>query len=76
MSDDVHRLVSHLTGREREIMELLAAGDSTKTISSRLQISPKTVDNHRAKIMDKMHVNNAAQLVHILHRIDQESPSQ
>lgn len=51
-----------LTAREREVMQLLAGGDSSKVIAARLGISQKTVDNHRASILDKMAVDNAAQL--------------
>lgn len=51
-----------LTNRERQVMQLLAAGDSSKVIAASLSISQKTVDNHRASILDKMAVDNAAQL--------------
>ena len=54
--------VSTLTEREREVMPYLANGDETKVIAKRLGISPKTVDNHRTKILEKMGVQNTAQL--------------
>lgn len=54
--------ISTLTDREYEVMQLLAVGDSTKVIARRLEISSKTVDNHRAKILEKMGVDNAIQL--------------
>lgn len=57
--------ISKLTNREREVMQLLAEGDSTKVIASRLGISPKTVDNHRAKVLEKMGVDNMAQLARL-----------
>jgi len=63
--DVLHRL-ERLTEREREIMQLLADGCSTKTIAARLNISTKTVDNHRAKILEKMEVENPAQLARLL----------
>ena len=47
-------------------MHLLAAGDSAKHIAQELSISPKTVDNHRAKILEKMNVDNATQLAKML----------
>jgi FixJ family two-component response regulator len=54
-----------LTGREREIMELVVAGDSSKVIAMKLGISSKTVDIHRSNIMKKLDVQTVAELVHI-----------
>jgi DNA-binding CsgD family transcriptional regulator len=59
-----------LSVRENEVMRLLAAGDSTKDIAARLGISPKTVDNHRIRVFEKMGVENAAQLAGFLFRFD------
>jgi DNA-binding NarL/FixJ family response regulator len=50
-----------LTGREREILELLAAGASTGEIALRLQLAPKTVRNQMAGIYDKLGVADRAQ---------------
>lgn len=58
--------ISTLTDREHEVMQLLAVGDSTKVIAKRLGISSKTVDNHRAKILEKMGVDNPTQLAHLV----------
>ncbi len=63
---DIARRVSQLSDREREIMQLLAQGLSTKKIATALNISPKTVDNHRASILDKMQVENVAELVRLV----------
>ncbi|MBE0616591.1 MAG: response regulator transcription factor [Proteobacteria bacterium] len=52
-----------LTQREQEIMRLVAQGLSTKHIAERLCISPKTVENHRAKIMVKLELENVVDLV-------------
>jgi FixJ family two-component response regulator len=54
-----------LTGREREIMELVVVGDSSKVIAMKLGISSKTVDIHRSNIMKKLDVQTVAELVHI-----------
>jgi FixJ family two-component response regulator len=62
----VQQRVNRLTGREREVMHLLAEGISTKLVASRLTISPKTVENHRAKVLEKMNVDNPTQLAHVL----------
>jgi two-component system, LuxR family, response regulator FixJ len=61
-----------LSAREREVMEYLAVGDTTKVIASRLGISSKTVDNHRIKVFDKMGVENAAQLARLVPRSERE----
>jgi two-component system CheB/CheR fusion protein len=45
--------VANLTQREREIMELVLAGHSSKNIAADLHISQRTVENHRASIMNK-----------------------
>ncbi len=53
---------SELTNREREILELVLAGKSSREIARRLNISKRTVDGHRANINNKFSVNNTAQL--------------
>jgi DNA-binding NarL/FixJ family response regulator len=53
-----------LTAREREIVQLLAEGKSSKKISALLGISVKTVDTHRATIMRKLHAHSVVDLVH------------
>jgi PAS domain S-box-containing protein len=65
VASNVQHRVDLLTSREREIMLLLAAGDSAKRIAHLLSISPKTVDNHRAKILEKMQVDNPTQLARL-----------
>lgn len=54
-----------LTAREREIMELVVAGDSSKVVGMKLGISSKTVDIHRSNIMKKLDVQTIAELVHV-----------
>jgi two-component system response regulator NreC len=53
---------SILTPREREVLQLMAEGNSTKQIGRRLYISPKTVEAHRLRIMNKLEIDNIAQL--------------
>jgi DNA-binding NarL/FixJ family response regulator len=53
---------SILTAREREVLQLLTEGLSAKNIASHLQLSVKTVEGHRQKIMGKLKVNNVAEL--------------
>jgi len=53
---------SPLSGREREVLQLLAEGKSTKDIASVLYISAKTVESHRKQIMDKLGLHSIAEL--------------
>jgi DNA-binding NarL/FixJ family response regulator len=51
-----------LTEREREILQLVAEGNSTKEIGAKLGISAKTVDNHRTNLMRKLNIHDVASL--------------
>ncbi len=51
-----------LTGRERQIVQLLAEGHSTKEIAAILRVSVKTVATHREHAMDKLHLGSVAEL--------------
>ncbi len=55
--------LSPLTPRQREILKLVAEGNSTKEIGYSLQISIKTVDAHRGEIMRRLHIYNVPDLV-------------
>lgn len=54
--------VAILTNRESEILQLIAEGNSTKRIAEVLFISPKTVESHRANIMEKLDIHNLPEL--------------
>lgn len=54
--------VSPLTDREREVLQLIAEGHSTKDIAARLHLSVKTIDTHRHRIMDKLRIHSVAGL--------------
>lgn len=51
-----------LTGREREVLQLLAEGSSTKEIAVALKVSPKTVETFRQQIMRKLELRSVAEL--------------
>ncbi len=51
-----------LTSRENEILQLIAEGNPTKEIAEVLFISPKTVESHRANIMEKLDIHNIPEL--------------
>jgi len=55
---------SVLTPREREIVQLLAEGNSNKEVAASLGISAKTVETHRANIMLKLNLHTITELVH------------
>jgi DNA-binding NarL/FixJ family response regulator len=52
-----------LTSREREVVQLLAEGKSTKEVASYLAVSVKTVETHRSNIMRKLRIHSLSGLV-------------
>jgi DNA-binding NarL/FixJ family response regulator len=63
-----------LTPREREILQLLAEGNTSKAIANRLCISLKTVETHRARIMHKLGVGSIVELVRYAIRNEYVAP--
>lgn len=57
--------LAHLTKREHEVLDRVIAGESSKRIAADLGLSTKTVEAHRAKIMQKLHVKSVAELVRV-----------
>ena len=66
-ADDIDNRVAQLTVRERDVMDLLVAGQSMKQIAKELQISLPTGSKHRTKVLEKMDVRNDVQLVRRVH---------
>ncbi|SYZ72831.1 TRAP-type C4-dicarboxylate transporter, periplasmic solute-binding protein [Candidatus Zixiibacteriota bacterium] len=54
-----------LSAREQEVFQLIAEGNTGKEIAGKLNISPKTVEHHRYKIMEKLQCSNIAQIVRL-----------
>lgn len=54
---------SRLTAREREILQLIAEGNSNKEVAAVLGVSPRTIENHRASIMHKLRLKSLSELV-------------
>ena len=52
-----------LSDREREVFQLIAEGNANKEIAALLSISPSTVETHRARIMEKLDLHSAAEIV-------------
>jgi two-component system response regulator DctR len=65
-TDSVNALVSRLTTREQQVMELILAGKLNKVIADELQISMRTVEVHRANLFEKMGVRTAVELAQLL----------
>lgn len=63
---ELEQRLATLTGREREILHAVAAGESSKDIARALRISPKTVDVHRSKLLEKLHARSTPDLVRIV----------
>lgn len=65
-ADPAAMLREMLTPREREVLKEITDGASNKEFGRRLGISPRTVEVHRARIMEKLNAKNAADLVRIV----------
>lgn len=68
---EIERLLARLTPREQEVMARVVAGQHNRDIAAELGISARTVEVHKARMMDKLGVNNVADLV----RLNLELPS-
>ena len=62
-NDAISHRLSQLTQRESEVMKLVVVGKLNKQIADELDISMKTVEAHRARVMEKMSVRTLAELV-------------
>ncbi|HRP95057.1 MAG TPA: response regulator [Rhodocyclaceae bacterium] len=64
--DEREAQLAQLTARERQIAQLVADGRSSREIASLLHLSVRTVENHRARIMEKLDVHSSVTLVKLL----------
>lgn len=64
--EEERRKLDVLTARERQIMELIAAGTHNRAIAATLGISPRTVEGHKARMMDKLQIRSVTELVHLV----------
>jgi len=60
---EIQDLVDTLTPRERQVMDMIVAGNTNKQIAYALDISEKTVEAHRAKVMEKLQASSLADLI-------------
>jgi DNA-binding NarL/FixJ family response regulator len=56
------QITTDVTPREREVLQLLAEGRTTKQIASQLNVSVKTVETHRRQVMEKLDIHSVAEL--------------
>jgi DNA-binding NarL/FixJ family response regulator len=63
-----------LTPRQREVLQLIAEGQTTKEIATILNVSVKTVETHRMQLMERLNVHDVAGLVRYAIRIGLISP--
>lgn len=68
---EIGRRLAELTPREREVMELVIAGMSNKVIAHSLNIAVRTVEIHRARVMEKSGARSLAELVRLAIRLEQ-----
>jgi DNA-binding NarL/FixJ family response regulator len=73
-ADEARPPGAELTSREREVVQLVAEGMSSPEIAALLHLSPKTVENHRARIMAKLDIRDVAGLVRYAIRVGLASP--
>jgi two-component system, LuxR family, response regulator FixJ len=62
----IRERLDSLTPREREVLDLLVQGKQNKAVAQDLGVSPRTVEIHRARVMEKMEVTSIAELVHMM----------
>ncbi len=65
-AEEINARIAELTAREREVMNLVADGKSSKVIALELGISERTVELHRSRMMKKMSARSVADLVHMI----------
>ncbi len=66
---EIKKRLETLTSRERQVMELVADGKANKVIAMDLDVSQRTVELHRAHVMEKMGVGSLAHLVRLLDKV-------
>ena len=67
--EDPRAFLSELTARQCEVLKMIAEGHTTKEIARRLDISVKTVETHRAQLMERLDIHDIASLVRYALRV-------
>ncbi len=66
--------VESLTAREHEVLDLMTQGKQNKQIANDLGVSPRTIEIHRARVMEKMNAQSIAELVRMMLDLKHEAP--
>lgn len=69
-TDRIRENLASLTPREREVLSLVTAGKPNKVMAGDLGVSQRTVEIHRARVMEKMQARSLAQLVRMLMEVE------
>jgi two-component system, LuxR family, response regulator FixJ len=69
--NDIRRRLETLTPREREVLDLVVHGKANKVIAGDLRLSQRTVEIHRARVMEKMQASSLAHLVRMVLEVEQ-----
>jgi FixJ family two-component response regulator len=69
--NDIRRRLDTLTPREREVLDLVVHGKANKVIAGDLKLSQRTVEIHRARVMEKMQASSLAHLVRMVLEVGQ-----
>lgn len=64
-ADEIRQRLTRLTDRERQVLDEMVVGNLSKIIAYNLDISPRTVEIHRARVMEKMQARNVVHLVRL-----------
>ena len=65
LQNDYRSRLSSLTNREKQVMDLMITGKHNKTVASILGISTRTVELHRARVMEKLHAKSLSDVVRV-----------
>ena len=71
----IRGLLELLTPREREVLDLMAQGKQNKAIAQALDVSPRTIEIHRSRVMEKMNAHSVAELVRMTMDVDKATSS-
>lgn len=71
--NEIHQKIDTLTAREKQVLACLIDGNANKVIALELEISQRTVENHRAHIFKKMQVTSTTELIKLMMLVSEES---
>ena len=66
----IRKRLESLTPREKEVLDLVVAGKANKVIAIELNLSPRTVEIHRARVMYKMRARSVPQLIKMVRQAE------